>query len=55
MGQQQLLLLVMGIIIAAGAVVAGIVAFQNKMRQAESESIVSRNLEIGTSAVFWKT
>ncbi|NQV73618.1 hypothetical protein HQ496_10875 [bacterium] len=55
MGQQQLLLLVMGVIIAASAVVAGIVAFQNKMRQAESENIVSRNLEIATSAVFWKT
>ena len=55
MGQQQLLLLVMGVVIAAGAVVAGIVAFQDKMRQAEAENIVSRNLEIATSAVFWKT
>ncbi len=55
MGQQQLLLLVMGIIVASIAVVVGIVAFQEKMRQSVSETIVSRNLEIASSAVFWKT
>ncbi|MDA1028188.1 MAG: hypothetical protein O3B41_03935 [Bacteroidetes bacterium] len=55
MGQQQLLLLVMGVIIASVAVVAGIVAFTEKMRQSEMENIISRNLEIATSAVFWKS
>ncbi len=55
MGQQQLLLLVMGVIVASVAVVAGIVAFQEKMRQSEMENIISRNLEIATSAVFWKS
>jgi len=54
MGQQQLLLLVMGIIITAVAVLAGMVAFQEKMRQSEVENLVSRNLEIATAAVFWK-
>lgn len=55
MGQQQLLLLVMGIIIAGLAVVSGIVAFQEKMRQSEMDHIVDRNLKIASSAAFWKT
>ena len=55
MGQQQLLLLVMGIIIAGLAVVSGIVAFQEKMRQSEMDNIVDRNLKIASSAAFWKT
>ena len=45
----------MGIIVAAVAVVAGITAFFEKMKQFEADNIVSRNLEIATSAVFWKT
>jgi len=55
MGQQQLLLLVMGIIVASTAMVVGIVVFQDKMRQSVSETLISRNLEIATSAVFWKS
>lgn len=55
MGQQQLLLLVFGIIIASVAVVVGIVAFQEKMKQSVSETLISRNLEIANSAVFWKS
>lgn len=54
MGQQQLLLLVFGTIVAAVAVVAGIVAFQEKMKQSEMENLISRNLEIANSAVYWK-
>ena len=45
----------MGIIVAAVAVVAGITVFHQKMRQFEADNIISRNLEIATSAVFWKT
>ncbi len=55
MGQQQLLLLVFGIIVAATAVVSGIVAFQEKMRQSEMEQIVERNLKIASAAALWKT
>jgi len=54
MGQQQLLLLVMGVIAASVAVVAGIIAFQEKMRQSEMENLINRNLEIANSAVYWK-
>ena len=45
----------MGIIVAAVAVLAGITAFFEKMKQFEADNIVSRNLEIATSAVYWKT
>ena len=55
MGQQQLLLLVMGVIIAGLAVVSGIVAFQEKMRQFEMDHIVDRNLKIASAAALWKT
>lgn len=55
MGQQQLLLLVMGVIIAGMAVVSGIVAFQEKMRQHEMDHIVDRNLKIASAAALWKT
>ncbi len=55
MGQQQLLLLVMGVIIVGLAVVSGIVAFQEKMRQSEMDNIVERNLEIASLAAVWKT
>jgi len=55
MGQQQLLLLTMGIVIAALAVITGIVAFQEKMKQSEMNHIIDRNLHIASSAAFWKT
>lgn len=55
MGQQQLLLLVMGVIIAGLAVVSGIVVFQEKMRQFEMDHIVDRNLKIASAAALWKT
>lgn len=55
MGQQQLLLLVFGVIIAGLAVVTGIIAFQEKMRQFEMDHIVNRNLKIASNAALWKT
>lgn len=55
MGQQQLLLLAIGTIIVGMAVVTGIVAFQQKMRQMEMDHIVNRNLRIASAAAMWKT
>lgn len=55
MGQQQLLLLVVGTIIVGMATVTGIMAFQEKMRQLEMDHIVNRNLTIVSSAALWKT
>ncbi|MFT5143959.1 MAG: hypothetical protein ACI80V_001706 [Rhodothermales bacterium] len=55
MGQQQLLLLVMGVIIVGIAVVAGIQAVQDSFGRSESDGILARNLSIASNAVFWKT
>ncbi len=55
MGQQQLLLLVMGIIIVGVAVMAGLFAVQDQLQKSQADNIVSRNLEIASSAVVWKT
>ncbi len=55
MGQQQLLLLVFGVIITGIALIAGINAFMVNFDQALVDNIVNRNLEIANSAVFYKT
>lgn len=55
MGQQQLLLLVMGVIVVGVAVMAGIYAFQEKSRQMIADNLINRNLEIANAAVFYKT
>jgi hypothetical protein len=55
MGQQQLLLLVLGLIIVAIAVIAGIQAAVDAFGKSESDGILARNLAIASNAVFWKT
>lgn len=54
MGQQQLLLLVMGIVIVGFAVIAGFAMAESTMRQTAVDSLVDRNLTIATEAAFWK-
>jgi len=55
MGQQQLLLLVFGIVVVALALLVGLSAFDDRMNQTAVDNLVNRNLEIANSAVFWKT
>lgn len=55
MGQQQLLLLVIGVIIVGVAVIAGIQASKDAFGKSEADGIISRNLAIASNAVFWKT
>ncbi|MEX0747925.1 MAG: hypothetical protein WD275_08000 [Rhodothermales bacterium] len=55
MGQQQLLLLVIGVIVVGFAVLAGFAAGQTKMKQNAADNLVDRNLSIATEAVYWKT
>lgn len=55
MGQQQLLLLVIGVILVAIAIMAGIYAFETRFRQSIVDNLVEHNLSIATEAVFWKT
>jgi hypothetical protein len=54
MGQQQLLLLVMGVIIVGFAVIAGLAMASSTLRQSAVDSLVDRNISIATDAVFWK-
>ena len=55
MGQQQLLLLVIGVIIVGVAVIAGFTAMETKLKQSAADDLVDRNLTIATDAVYWKT
>lgn len=55
MGQQQLLLLVLGIVLVGIAVMAGFYAFEEKSKQFVVDNLVNRNLEIANAATFWKT
>ena len=55
MGQQQLLLLVIGIIIVGVATMTGLEAFQKKQRQFAVDNLLDRTLEIATHAAHWKT
>jgi hypothetical protein len=54
MGQQQLLLLVMGIVIVGFAVMAAFAMSDSTLRQSAADNLVDRNLTIATEAVFWK-
>lgn len=55
MGQQQLLLLVIGILVVAVAVMAGFYAMETHFKQSLADNLIDRNLSIATDAVFWKT
>lgn len=54
MGQQQLLLLVLGIVIVGFAVIAGFAMGNTTLRQTTIDNLVDRNLAIATDAAFWK-
>ena len=55
MGQQQLLLLVIGVVLVGLAVVAGFEMMQKGYRQDEADGLLDRSLTIATHAVGWKT
>ncbi len=55
MGQQQLLLLIIGIIVVGFAVVAGLEIVQQGVRKDEADGLLDRGLTIATHAVNWKT
>ena len=55
MGQQQLLLLVLGIIIVGVAILGGFAAAEVSFRQHDADALVNRCLHIAQDAVFWKT
>jgi hypothetical protein len=53
MGQQQLLLLVLGIVIVGLAVVVGIQAFGENQKKANSDAIVNDVIRIASDAQAW--
>ena len=55
MGQQQLLLLIIGVVMVGLAVVAGFTAFNEASRKDEADSLVSHTLDVATSAYYWKS
>ena len=50
MGQQQLLLLVLGVVIVGLAVVTGISVFSESARQSAADALVERNVNIAAKA-----
>src|SRR6056297_1265111 len=54
MGQQQLLLLVLGIVIVGLAVVVGIQAFGENQKKANSDALVNDAVRIASDAQAWK-
>ena len=53
MGQQQLLLLVLGIVIVGVAVVAGIQAFGENQKKANADALVLTSMRIASDAQAW--
>lgn len=54
MGQQQLLLLVLGIVIVGLAVVVGIQAFDENMKKANADALTNDAVRIASEAQAWK-
>ena len=54
MGQQQLLLLVLGIVLVAVAIVAGFMIFEENIKKSNAEALVSDAVNIATAAQSWK-
>ena len=55
MGQQQLLLLVLGLVIVSTAVIYGIQAFDENKKQEERDSEMLKMLDLAARAQAWKT
>lgn len=55
MGQQQLLLLVIGIVLVGISIMAGFEILQKHFRHDEADGLLDRSLAIATHAVYWKS
>lgn len=55
MGQQQLLLLVIGVVIVGFAVMAAFYVLDNSYKKDEADGLLDRSLAIATHAVYWKS
>lgn len=55
MGQQQLLLLVIGVVIVGFATMAAFYMLDNSFKKDEADGLLDRTLAISTQAVSWKS
>jgi hypothetical protein len=54
MGQQQLLLLVIGVIVVALGVLLGIQLFGERFRAEQADNLLNRNVHIAQEAINWR-
>lgn len=54
MGQQQLLLLVLGIVVVALAITSGFFIFEENIKKSNAEALVSDAINVATAAQAWK-
>jgi hypothetical protein len=54
MGQQQLLLLVFGVVIVAMGMLAGVAVFEGKARSHAEDQLLDQALKIAQEAVVWR-
>lgn len=54
MGQQQLLLLLLGIVVVGVGIVAGLDIFEKSFRQGTADEIMNRNMMLAQEAVHWR-
>ncbi len=54
MGQQQLLLLVLGIVVVAFAIVSGFFIFEENLKKNNAEALITDAINIATAAQAWK-
>ena len=54
MGQQQLLLLVLGIVVVAFAIITSLFIFDENLKKSNAEALVSEGVNIATAAQSWK-
>jgi hypothetical protein len=55
MGQQQLLLIVIGIVLVGIATMSGFLILEHSYKKDEADGLLDRSLAIASHAVYWKT
>ena len=55
MGQQQLLLLVLGIVIVSLGVLAGLSSYDQQRKKSEADTVLNRSLIVAQAAIEWRT
>ena len=54
MGQQQLLLLVLGIVVVSFMVLGGVLMFEENLKKSNTDALIADAIDIATAAQAWK-